>query len=376
MTPARTSMRILLAPSAFAPSRGGVEELTLQLAREYRRQGHDASVVVHRHPAQLPHQDTIEGVPVHRLPFDLPGSRPDRLLRYPATLRRTLQQLDALGPRPDVVHVQCASNQVVPLSLWTSRRDIPFVLTTQGEVTMDAGRVYQHSLQMRMSLRLGSRRADALTACSRRAADDAATVSSRFEGSRVVPNGVDPEQWRVRPLPQAPAFAAWGRHVPQKGFDLLIKAFARVRNTLPDAVLRLGGDGPENQRLKAMAGPGVRFLGPLDRAGVQELLSQSRVAVVPSRLEPFGIVGVEAMACGRGVVWSTIGGLADATGGMGQGADPNDTEALAQAMIEAHRHPVEPESARAHAESLSWDRIGNQYLEIYRSIQRRRRPES
>lgn len=370
MTRGDQALRILLAPSAFHPSRGGVEELTLQLAQEYQRQGHHASVVVHRHPADLPEHDFVGGVAVNRVPFDLPGSRPGRLLRHPLVLRQQMRALDALGPVPDVVHVQCASNQVLPLALWTARRRVPLVLTTQGEVAMDAGRVYQNSLQMRTALRLGSRRASVLTACSRRAGDDAATVAPRFAGCQVVANGVDPSQWGVTPLPESPAFAAWGRHVPQKGFDLLIAAFERVRATLPDAVLRIGGDGPEHDRLRAMAGPGVHFVGPLDRAGVQGLLDQSRIAVVPSRLEPFGIVGVEAMACGRGVVWSTIGGLSDATGGLGYPADPNDIEALTHAMVQAYQSPIDQQTARAHAESMSWERIAGKYLDIYRSLQR------
>ncbi|WP_277452456.1 glycosyltransferase family 4 protein [Janibacter sp. DB-40] len=357
--------RIWLAPSAFHPSRGGVEELTLQLAHEYRRRGHDVTVIVHRHPRHLPTEDTVEGVPVRRIDLDLPGGDPRRLLRYPLALRRQVGALDDVGPRPDIVHVQCAANQVLPLTLWAARRRVPMVLTTQGEVTMDAGRIYQKSAQMRAVLRLGSRRAAALTACSRRAGDDAATVASRFEHAEVVPNGVDPTQWQVTPLPSAPVFAAWGRHVPQKGFDLLIRAFATVREQEPDAVLRIGGDGPEREHLRALAGDGVEFLGPLDRSGVRSLLEGCRVAVVPSRLEPFGIVAVEAMAAGRGVVWSTNGGLADATGDAGWGVDPTDTAALSEAMVRAHRDPLAPSDARAHAESLGWDRIGGRYLDLY-----------
>lgn len=361
-------MRIWLAPSAFHPSRGGVEELTLQLARDYQRRGHDVTVLVHRHPAGLPEDDIVEGVPVRRLDFNLPGANPVRLLRYPSVLRTQLATLDRVGPLPDVVHVQCASNQVVPLSLWARRRKVPLVITTQGEVTMDASRVYQKSIQMRMSLRLGARLASELTACSRRAGDDAGEVAARFRECRVIPNGVDPEQWRVTSLPADASYAAWGRHVPQKGLDLLVRAFAKVRAELPDAVLRIGGDGPEQEGLRAIAGPGVEFLGPLDRSGVQSLLARSRVAVVPSRLEPFGIVAVEAMACGRGVVWSTNGGLADATGGAGWGVDPTDTRALAGAMIEAHRRPVDPAAARVHAEGLSWQRIGDHYLDLYQPL--------
>ena len=368
MTRASGRLRIWLAPSAFHPSRGGVEELTLQLARDYQHRGHDVTVVVHRHPADLPEHDLVEGVPVRRLDLDLPGASLSRLVRYPFALREQLAALDGIGPTPDVVHVQCASNQVLALSLWTRRRRVPLVLTTQGEVTMDAGRIYDRSAQLRGVLRLGSRRAQALTACSARAGDDAAAIASRFAGCLVVPNGVDPAQWTVRALPEAPIFAAWGRQVPQKGLDLLIDAFAIVRSVIPNAILRIGGDGPEHERLRELAGPGVEFAGPLDRAGVQSLLDRSRVVVVPSRLEPFGIVAVEAMAAGRTVVWSTNGGLADATGGLGVSADPTDRHSLANAMIAAHREPVDPAAARAHAETLAWTRIGDRYLEIYADV--------
>jgi glycogen(starch) synthase len=368
MTRPSDSLRIWLAPSAFAPSKGGVEELTLQLAKEYQGRGHDVTVLVHRHPRHLVAQETIEEIDVRRVVMDLPGSDPSRILTYPLALGRQLAALDGLGPVPDLVHIQCASNQVLPITLWAARRKVPLIVTTQGEVTMDARQVYQHSVQMRTSLRVGSRRAAALTACSRRAGDDAGNVASRFCGCPVIPNGVDPAQWSVTPLPDGPSFAAWGRHVPQKGLDLLVEAFAHVRSTLPDAVLRIGGDGPEHERLKALAGDGVEFVGPLDRAGVQQLLTHSRVAVVPSRLEPFGIVAVEAMACGRGVVWSTNGGLVDATGGLGIGVDPTDPVALSEAMVRAHREPVDPQAARRHAESLSWEVIGSRYLDLYRQV--------
>ena len=362
--------RIWFAPSAFFPAKGGVEELTLQLARDYQQRGHEVLVVVHRHPTDLPARDEVEGVPVARIPFELPGRRPGRLAAYPVTLAQQLAALRRLGPAPDVVHVQCAANQVAALTAYSTLHRVPLVITTQGEVTMDAAQIYQRSAQMRAVLRAGSRRAATLTACSRRAGDDAATVAPRFAGCDVVPNGVDPSQWTVTELPVAPVYAAWGRHVPQKGLDLLITAFARVRDEVPDAVLRIGGDGPETARLHEMAGAGVEFTGSLDRLGVQRLLEGCRAAVVPSRLEPFGIVALEAMAAGRSVVWSTNGGLADATGGLGWGVDPMDTAALAAAMVEANRAPLAPSRVRAHAESMSWSRIADRYLGLYERVGR------
>ena len=131
---------------------------------------------------------------------------------------------------------------------------------------------------------------------------------------------------------------------------------------------RIGGDGVETESLRALAGPGVEFLGALDRVGVQGLLSSARVVVVPSRLEPFGIVAVEAMAAGRTVVWSTNGGLSDATGGLGWGVDPTDTAAMAEAMLMAHRDPLPLDVARTHAETLGWSAIAARYLALYSDV--------
>ena len=155
----------------------------------------------------------------------------------------------------------------------------------------------------------------------------------------------------------------------------MIDAFAGVRREMPDAVLLIGGDGPQTPALVEMAGEGVEFLGPLDRADVQTLLSRSRSAVVPSRLEPFGIVAVEAMASGRGVVWSTNGGLGDATGGLGWGVDPTNTRALVRALMAAHQEPLQPERARRHAETLSWARVCDRYeQDYYREVMPERPP--
>ena len=69
-------MNIWLAPSAFFPHRGGVEELTLQLAKQLSVRGHGVLVVTNQHPSSLDRHETVEGVEVHRLPFTAPSSRP------------------------------------------------------------------------------------------------------------------------------------------------------------------------------------------------------------------------------------------------------------------------------------------------------------
>lgn len=367
-------MRILLAPSAFAPHRGGVEELTLKLGQALQRRGHEVAVVTVRHPRSLPETDIVEGVRVVRLALSAPGRHPRRMVEHLSTQRAASRRLDALAA-PDVVHLICASIHLPAVAAYARRVDAPLVITTQGETAMDADGLYQRSRWMRGVLRRESSRAAALTACSRWTAEHAASIAPAFAGADVVLNGVDPDDWSaVTAPPDEPVVVAWGRHVPQKGFDLLLAAFDLLREEVPQAQLVLGGDGPEHERLLSLAGPGVTLIGRLDRTGVRDLLAKARVVAVPSRIEPFGIVAVEALAAGRGLVWSNRGGLREASGGLGHGVDPFDAAALATALRDELAHPVPPEVGRAHAAGLSWDALASQYEVIYLSRLQRRTP--
>jgi glycogen(starch) synthase len=357
-------MRLWLCPSAFAPHRGGVEELTLKLAQQLLVRDHDVLVVTNRHPADLPRSAQVEGVEVLRLPFSLPGRRPSGILRHVLAAPSLRSQLADL-PHPDLLHLICMSSQTGALHAFAQRRRLPFVLTTQGETAMDAHRIYEKSPWLRRDLRRAAADAKGLTACSEWARQHAAGVAKPFASSTVILNGVDPGDWVVPPPPTEPVFAAWGRHVPEKGFDLLITAFQHVRAEVPAAKLLLGGDGPERVRLDEIEG--VDFLGSLDREGVRRLLMRARVVVVPSRIEPFGIVALEALAAGRGLVYSSHGGLAEAAGGCGRVADPFDAMALASAMLAELSDPTPALVGQRRAEQLDWSKVAEAYAAVYES---------
>jgi glycosyltransferase involved in cell wall biosynthesis len=364
-------MEIWLAPSAFFPHRGGVEELTLQLAKELRARGHRVLVLANQYPSSLDRHETVEGVDVHRLPFTAPTARPREAARFLWSQPSVQRSLDTFAPRPDIVHVQCPSVQTAPLLAYAKRHRIPFVLTSQGEVVMDANRLYERSLYMRLTFRFASRSAAALTACSAWTAAQCRLFSPRFATATVIPNGVDPSEWDIGPPTESPVLCAWGRHVPQKGFDLAIRAFAILRMRVGDARLLIGGEGPDTLKLREIAGKGVEFVGPLDRSGVRELLAASRVAVVPSRIEPFGIVALEALAAGRGLVYASNTGLAEAAGELGRPADVRDPSALANAMEAEILLPAEAAAGRDRGRQFSWSRICEHYLDVYRNTHQR-----
>ncbi len=128
-----------------------------------------------------------------------------------------------------------------------------------------------------------------------------------------------------------------GRMHPVKGFDLLIDAFARVRERLPHSLLVLAGDGAIRRELEQQVqerglAKSVRFLG--DRRDVPDLLAAFDLFVLASRQEAFGIVLTEAMAAQRPVVATAVGGTPEVVldGETGLLVPPEDPAALAAAI--------------------------------------------
>lgn len=123
----------------------------------------------------------------------------------------------------------------------------------------------------------------------------------------VIPNPVEPAYLcpSYDSLVPHPNVMGMGRLVPQKGFDLLIRAFARVSERHPEWLLLLVGDGPMRGELQRLAydhgiASRVRFMG--NQPGAGTFLGQADLLVLPSRFEGFPNVLCEAMAAGRAVV--------------------------------------------------------------------------
>ena len=175
--------------------------------------------------------------------------RPIDLARFPLASARALRQLISglRAYRPDVVHVQCFSANGVYSALVATLFRVPLVVTLQGETVMDDHDVYGRSFAMRLGLRVGLHKAAVVTGCSRFVLEDAERRFGLRPGAgRVVPNGVEaaqPEEPARVAVPFDRFVFALGRFVPNKGFDLLLEAFAEMAASVPDVGLVVGGDG-------------------------------------------------------------------------------------------------------------------------------------
>jgi glycogen synthase len=375
-------MRVTLIPSAYAPAVGGVEELTSRIAHHLMRGDHHVEVWTIRHPASLPAAEAIDGVTVRRFETPLPAATPANVLSFgPRAARALLAMRTAVRAfNPDLLHVQCFSANGVYAAALSRLLGIPLVVTLQGETVMDNQDIYDHSVSLRAGLRAGLRQAHAVTACSSFVLQDAV---KRFglppATGLVIPNGVEisPDSPAIAlDLPFERFVLGLGRVVEKKGFDLLIEAFARLDGH-QNLGLVIGGDGPAMEQLRDRVSTlglaeRVVFPGTLSRGHVVWAMRNASVFVMPSRVEPFGIVALEGLAAGCPVIVSSHGGASEVVrdGLDGLVVDPFDSEALTRAIdrilgdAELSHRLIASGEARAH--DFAWERVTDRYLEIYR----------
>ena len=144
-------------------------------------------------------------------------------------------------------------------------------------------------------------------------------------------------------------FLVVSRLVPYKRVDLAVEAFTRLRRPLV-----VVGDGPELPRLRAMAGPTVRFAGEVSDAALRGYYRRCRALVFPG-VEDFGLVPVEAQACARPVIAYGEGGALESVrdGVTGLFFREQSADALMDAVHAAEGQTFDPRVIRAHAETFS-----------------------
>jgi glycosyltransferase involved in cell wall biosynthesis len=202
------------------------------------------------------------------------------------------------------------------------------------------------------------------------AAMRAAGVSGRF---RVVPNAVDTDLFTPGPGGGGTRVVTAGLLHRQKGVDVLLRAFAQVRSTLPGVTLDVVGDGPERsayERLSSGLGldDAVVFHGLLPKTELASILAASDVFVLASRFETFGAVLAEAQAAGLPVVATRVGGIPEVVDDASRLVEADDVGGLSR---EIERALAELRSldrqavARRARERYSIETVGREIARVY-----------
>ena len=357
--------RTLVVTNDFPPRVGGVQQYVWNLVSELPAD--KVAVMAPRWEGWREHDEA--------LPF--------RVQRFPTTFMWPTR--DVAGRTRDLIRQHGADvvffGAALPLALLgrgLGRRGIPHVVATHGFE-------YWTALTPVASAVLSSAtsRADHVLAISRFTAGAIRqAVPSRVPLS-LLPPGVDAERFhpdlptsdRIRAkhrLGERPLVVCVSRLVPRKGQDVLIKAMPAIMRRVPDAHLLVVGDGPDRARLQALAADAPRgsvtFTGQVPDDELPAYHAAADVFAMPCRsrkagleVEGFGIVFLEAAACGKPTVAGDSGGAAEAVvdGETGLVVDGKHPGAVAEAVSALLADPVRAEvmgkAGRARVErSFAW----------------------
>ncbi|WP_433543833.1 glycosyltransferase family 4 protein (plasmid) [Streptomyces sp. CA-294286] len=378
MRQSRPGKRLLTVLHLVQPVDGGVARMVVDLVRSQTGRGVRALVAC---PPGGPLAGQAAEAGAEVLPWAAGRAPGPALPSEVASAARLIRQSD-----PDVLHAHSAKAGLA--GRLAVRGRIPTVFQPHAW-SFDAmeGRPAGLARTWERHAARWSTRILCVSEAERRAGEEAG-IAARWS---VIRNGIDLDRFAADSAPDrtgvraqvppldglpgdAPLVVCVGRLCRQKGQDVLLRAWPGVLRAIPGARLVLVGDGPEGERLRHLAPPGVLFTGAVE--DTRAWLRAADVAVLPSRWEGMALAPLEAMACGTPVVVSDVSGARESLP-PGDGAHclvpPQEPAALESALTALLSDPALRESlgrrARSHARAAHDVRTtAAAVLDLYREV--------
>jgi len=338
-------MRLLLITKDFPPDIGGIQTYAAELARRFAHQCESFAVVAPR----IPGAETVD----RELPYDVVRVRGTRNSFAPSVLAclpwlKARYRFNAvLGAQWQSAWAAVAGRGVVGAYAVCTAVHGREVLTMHYS-GIGAASLYDRARRYTLG------RADRLFPGSRYALQLVREKGMAYRSAQVVSYGCNVERFRPEGgeatrqrlgLAGRKVLLTLSRLVPRKGIDTVLEALPEISRAVPEVQYLVAGEGGDRPRLEELARrlgvtSLVRFLGMIPDEEVAPLLHMADVFVMPAReerpdVEGFGLVFLEANACGTPVIGSTSGGIPDAVidGETGLLVPPQAPGPLAQAAI-------------------------------------------
>jgi glycosyltransferase involved in cell wall biosynthesis len=311
-------------------------------------------------------------------------AEPWRAIEMPSLMTRFMTRSWSLAKevRPDLVHAHWLLPCGVFAATLQSRKDIPFVVAAHGVDLHAMAREPLESVR-----RWVIKRASGIGTDSQELADRADELGANPKAV-AIPMGVNVAAMRAAVGERAPVagrFLFVGRLAGKKGVDVLLRAIAEV----PDASLRIAGDGPDRAALEALArelalGERAQFLGAQGRDDVVAQLREAYALVIPSVVAADGdregtpVVLSEGIAAGVPVIASRLAGIAErVTDGVhAQLVEPSSVGELTKALRWSLEHPKEltrmaKEASATGLRGITLDDAAAGYKQLFEEALRR-----
>ncbi|MCH7744719.1 MAG: glycosyltransferase [Chloroflexi bacterium] len=367
----------------------------LQVAKEFARHGNKVDVFTRCHDPRDPQiVDLGNGARVIHLKAGPLSETKEALYQYiPEFLNNLLAFQRSEETQYDLIHSHYWLSGRVGIAL-SKNWKVPHVTTfhTLAKTKLQA-RAGESETDLRVSVErrvMGS--ADAIIVSTAQERDDLARLYQTSPHKvRIIPAGVDLGLFQPLDknharkelgLREKKVILYVGRIEPLKGLDILLNAVAMLEDTSDTRLLIVGGKpglDKELDRLKLLANQlgiadFVTFTGALGQTELPKYYSAADVFVLPSYSESFGLVALEAMACGTPVVVSRVGGLKTFVkdGETGYLIPWRCPEPFAQRIEVLLTNPPLREmmgkAAAAKAQQMSWSGVANSMLDFYSSL--------
>jgi len=398
----REDMKILMI-NHFPLDGSGSGTYTRNIAVHLNKKGHEVCVVMPENtknyatvpgvsiiPVYFQHTEVIDGM----LPFNFPcfTTHPRSVMTFnDLDDKQLVMYLSAFENainkaikefKPDIIHGQ----HIWLLSWLAIKTGIPYVVTAHGTDLMGY-KQWPRFHKYAEETAIGAKKIITISN------DNTELVSEIFptcaDKAVFMQNGYDTERFYPEPVPRESIEKAYdikikdklvlfvGKLAHFKGVDIMIEALRLYeKEYTADITSIIAGDGELATSLKKQAKDSnlhdLHFMGHLDSTQLRELYSTADVSLVPSRREPFGLVAIEALACGCPVIATNQGGLTDIINDdVGTLVNVEDAEDLAKAIRKEIYQPNRAQRGKNAAkyafDNYAQDKLMDTLVEIYKS---------
>ncbi len=374
-------MMLLLINSEYPPIGGGAGNATAHIARCFASMGHETLVITSRFKG-LPHEEKTGNLTIYRIPSlrrrqDRSGALEQLIFLFSASLWIS-GLVSRRRPNATLAFFGAPSGMIA--YLLRKVFNIPYVVSLRGG-DVPGFRPYDFRTYHRILapfLQAVWRNSSSVVANSQGLRTLARAFDSRFE-IPIIPNGVDVDIYTsAERIWRPPLILSVGRLVYQKGFDLGMRALARLRHM--DWQWSIAGDGPEMDALKSLAkeqgiSDRVFFLGWQSREELIQCYKRSNLFLFPSRHEGMPNAVLEAMASGLPIIASRIAGneelvLHEKTGLL---VESENIDALTTALRDLMEDPARGQQMGAASrqrveQSFGWENTARQYEALLEKV--------
>ena len=393
-------MKVLLV-NHFPIAGSGSGTYTRNIAVHLMKKGHEVRVIMPEniakfssipgavmHPVFFTYEETIKDA----LPFNFPcfTTHPRSVMTFfdldDSQLEAYLSAFERIIAKvvdefkPDVIHGQ----HIWLLSWLSGKTGVPYVVTAHGTDLMGfqkSSRFRQYATEAaamaRRIITISNDNDDLVRGLFPESADKAIFMRNGYDPERFYPEPTSNSQlqsmFNIKLHNKLVMFA--GKLAHFKGVDVLLDAARLYEGERPGEIVTvIAGDGELSQQLKKQADDyklkDLHFMGSLDIAQLRALYSSADVCVVPSRREPFGLVAVEALACGSPVIATNQGGLPDIINEeVGALVEVDDAFGLSSAILREIYSMDRKERGKAAAkyafEKYAQDSLMDMLVDIY-----------